>query len=398
MNNARKTKTELLKEIADLRMQISLLEKRGKVEHEERLKLAIMDRAPISIWACNRDFKIVFWSAGTDSVYGHSRKDAIGKNYLDLFVSDEERERSASDCLRVIDEDYIQKNFLAYDRLPDGNRRALLTNCFRVFDTDSQEYLQAEVALEVAELEPIIEEHRTLRELGIRKKAKEERALLLERLNRITEIISSSVLEYEGLDQVFEGISQIVEEITCNKFTSCIYLYDKRKDSWLPTSHIPFTQIFEPIKNILGQHLISNEDGFFIENENDIPITSSGLETWWKENDQRSIAGLPLRSSDEFVGIWLIAFQEPVAFQEEIRNALQLIANQSAFVISIGRLIENLKDLNAKIAEKQDLITRSLIAVDFVHRMNNLAGPIRGWLGLNYRGIRYVNKARRKNS
>jgi hypothetical protein len=55
-----------------------------------------------------------------------------------------------------------------------------LTNCFRIWDEDENEYLQAEVALEAPELAPMIEEHRTLRELGIKRMAEYERILLLD--------------------------------------------------------------------------------------------------------------------------------------------------------------------------------------------------------------------------
>lgn len=107
-----------------------------------------------------------------------------------------------------------------------------------------------------------------------------------------------------------------------------------------------------------------------------------GLIEWWKKDSNYSIAILPLISTEQMVGIWLIAIEKPYIFEEGIREALRLIANQVAFTVSIARLVQSLKDLNAKIAEKQDIMTRSLIAVDFVHRMNNLAGPIRGWTGL----------------
>jgi PAS domain S-box-containing protein len=100
MDDNQKSKSELINELNILRQQ---LKKRDILSKEDRFKLAIIDRAPFSTWACNRNFSIVFWSAGTAKVYGRTEEEAIGKNYLDLFVSEEERERSAKDCIDVID-------------------------------------------------------------------------------------------------------------------------------------------------------------------------------------------------------------------------------------------------------------------------------------------------------
>ena len=348
---------------------------------EDKFKLEIMNHAPFSAWACDRNFDIVFWSAGTAKLYGYTGKDAIGKKYLDLFVSEEERERSASDCLSVIDNGIELRNFLAYDQLSNGTKRALLTNCFRIWDQARNDYLQAEVALEIPELAQSIEEHRTLRELGIRRIAEYERVLLLERLGNITTLISSSILGNEGPQQVFEGIIKIVNEIIGKQIVSGIYLRTNAR-AWIAGSLMDPNDLLGPIGVDIGEYTALNRRVLFIDNQNDLPDDFPSFVEWWKKDTKLSVAILPLISMEQIVGVWLVAIDRPFNFQEGTREALRLIANQVAFSVSIASLVQNLKDLNAKIAEKQDLMTRSLIAVDFVHRMNNLAGPIRGWTGL----------------
>jgi len=137
-----------------------------------------------------------------------------------------------------------------------------------------------------------------------------------------------------------------------------------------------------PIGVDIGEYTALNRRVLFIDNQNDLPDDFPSFVEWWKKDTKLSVAILPLISMEQIVGVWLVAIDRPFNFQEGTREALRLIANQVAFSVSIASLVQNLKDLNAKIAEKQDLMTRSLIAVDFVHRMNNLAGPIRGWTGL----------------
>lgn len=175
MDDREKTKSQLIEELKALRQRIAELEQRRAASREDRLKLAILDRSPFTMWACKRNFEIVLWSANCEGIYGYSEADAIGQNYLELFVSPPEREQSEIDCLRIIDEDYVQNNFLAYDQAKDKTVRTVLTNCFRIWDKELDDYLQAEVALEVSDLELRKEEHRRLREVGIERLAREDR-------------------------------------------------------------------------------------------------------------------------------------------------------------------------------------------------------------------------------
>ena len=100
----------------------------------ERLAVALIKSAHVSIWAADRDYKIVLWNSGAEKIYGHSEKDALGTNYLELFVDEVERERSAADCRRIIGTDYRQHNCIAYDHDTSGRRTHMLTNCFRITD------------------------------------------------------------------------------------------------------------------------------------------------------------------------------------------------------------------------------------------------------------------------
>jgi len=181
MDDRKKTKSQLIEELKALRQQVAELEQRRAASREDRLKLAIVDRAPFTMWACNRNFEIVLWSANCEGIYGHCVADAIGQNYLELFVSPPERRQSEMDCLRIIDEDYVQTNFLAYDVAKDKTTRTVLTNCFRVWDEELGQYLQAELALEVSDLELRKEEHRRLREVGIERLVREDRIKELRR-------------------------------------------------------------------------------------------------------------------------------------------------------------------------------------------------------------------------
>lgn len=137
-----------------------------EVSREERLLIAILRRAPFTAWACDKHYRIQLWSGRCESVYGFSPQEANGANYLDLFVDPVERPQSQEDCDRIINDDYEQSNCLAYDRTKTGKSRTMLTNCFRVWDDERKQWLQAEVGIDISELHMAQESHRTLREFG----------------------------------------------------------------------------------------------------------------------------------------------------------------------------------------------------------------------------------------
>jgi len=137
--------------------------------------------------------------------------------------------------------------------LANGTQRALLTNCFRVWDEGTKDYLQAEVALEIPELAQSIEDHKTLRELGIKRKAEYERILLLERLGNINTLISSSILGNEGPQQVIEGIIEIVHEIIGKQTFSGVYL-SSDKQNWFAESLADPKNILETVKSAVGEY------------------------------------------------------------------------------------------------------------------------------------------------
>ena len=168
-DTTKKTKRQLIEELEALRQRVDQLERASYREptqgltREDRLFLDIVEQAPFSMWASKciaGNYEIVLWNRGAAEIYQFSKEEAIGSNYLTLFVSDEERVQSAIDCDKIIEEGEVFRNFLAYDEAKDGTRRAVLTNCFRIWDEDEGECLQAEMALLVPELEPVIEEHR----------------------------------------------------------------------------------------------------------------------------------------------------------------------------------------------------------------------------------------------
>ncbi len=167
----------------------------------ERLAVALVKKAHVSIWAADRDQRIVLWNSGAEKIYGHSERDALGKNYLELIVDEVERDQSGADCRRIIDTDYRQDNCLAYDHDTSGKRTHMLTNCFRITDPTTGEHYQAEIGIEISDLGLKDQEHRELREVGRERLAVQKKALELRRQALIAGIerIQSEVMHFFGV-------------------------------------------------------------------------------------------------------------------------------------------------------------------------------------------------------
>ncbi|MEE6305707.1 PAS domain-containing protein [Plantactinospora veratri] len=148
-------------------------------EVSERLVLELFNESHVAIWACDRDFQVVLWNRGAEEIYGFTSEEIIGRNYLDMFVDEAERDASLEDCRRIIDTGRRYKNLLAYDADAGGRVRYMLTNCFRITDRETGKRFQAEIGVEISDLELRKDEHRTLRELGIARR--ESRRYALER-------------------------------------------------------------------------------------------------------------------------------------------------------------------------------------------------------------------------
>lgn len=160
----------------DLRSQLdelqqkytSLVHEHDKLKHlltgpHAELKLAILEHLPMPIWACDRNCRIVFWNEGAARLYGYSADEAIGQDFVDLFVNKPERDKARLDCVDIIDNDRPIKN-RADDIDKHGNTRKLVTQCFALYNVEGHSGLQVELSYEVQDIERLQAELGTIQE------------------------------------------------------------------------------------------------------------------------------------------------------------------------------------------------------------------------------------------
>lgn len=122
------------------------LEKQRAFSYEDRMKLEILDQSPFTIWASDRDCRITFWAGQCESHYGYTREQAIGQDYVDLFVDEDEKVAARDDQLKIIDHGEVFHN-IANDHGRDGNILHLITNCRRIRDIETGKFWNAEMGL-----------------------------------------------------------------------------------------------------------------------------------------------------------------------------------------------------------------------------------------------------------
>ena len=149
--------------------KLETLERQRAFTYEDQMKLAILDKSPLTVWASDRDCKIKLWTGQCQSLYGYSHKEALEKDYVELFVAPDEQLAARQDQLSIINEGAVFHN-IANDIGKAGNTLQLLTNCFRIKDIESGDYWNAEIGLiidyfdqEKEKLALIIDESRNIK-------------------------------------------------------------------------------------------------------------------------------------------------------------------------------------------------------------------------------------------
>ncbi len=145
MNYEDMTKEELI-------AYINEMQSKRAFTYEDQMKLEILDNSPFTVWASDRNCIIKLWMGQCESLYGFSREEALEKDYVDLFVANDEKVAARRDQIEIIDNGKTFHN-IANDIGKNGNTLQLITNCRRIKDIKSGEYWNAEIGVIIDYLE-----------------------------------------------------------------------------------------------------------------------------------------------------------------------------------------------------------------------------------------------------
>jgi len=141
----------------------------------------------------------------------------------------------------------------------------------------------------------------------------------------------------------------------------------------------PIQRTFEGI-NALPDYVIVTKKPLSVANlgewlsEGGAPVYLDFAQTY------QSWLGVPLIVGDKVLGAVVVENSNINAYGPSEERLLSTMAGQVAVALENARAYKSLQDLNIRIAQTQELVTKTAIARDFVHRINNLAGTIPLWI------------------
>ena len=125
------------------------LAEKAQRESEARFR-SLIQTAPVVIISLSPEGTILEFNPEAELVYGRTREEVLGKNYLDLFIADEYRVRMADRIKRILN----GEEFLGTEmpiRHADGTRRYYLWNADRILDQQGVPYGIITVGYDITE-------------------------------------------------------------------------------------------------------------------------------------------------------------------------------------------------------------------------------------------------------
>lgn len=350
-------------------------------EVERGLLLEILENAPVAVWAASGeqdDFAIRLWNSGAERLYGYSRADALGANYLDLFVNELEREQAIADHERTV-KDQEQYRNLARDVMADGTERLILTQGFPLWDSRTNEFLQAEIGTDVTEISG--EDALWLSNV----RATATKAKLVEPFTSVAELLTSLGHRGGGLYELVPLICDSVRTLTNENALCRVWkggpngepVLLSGSDEVRKDGEYDELDLVDWVRESRGQLIVD-----YVSNHP--PVRTDGRRRREpfpvkpvRPKSKIPFAALPLSFGADLVGV-LTIYEEPgFEFEPFLRQVLEQFAKHAALGICTAELIEDLHDQTQIIAESEARITRESLVDDFSHQMRKVAGPIK---------------------
>jgi PAS domain S-box-containing protein len=180
------------------------------IEAEQRYR-SLVETAPNVILFLDPDGLILEFNSEAERIYGCTRESVLGKNYLGLFIAEEDREKVLTDIRKVL-KGQKTRGFENYVQCADGVERLLSWNVNRVLD----EHCQARGIIAIGQ--DITDQHNAERQLRRLAHELQERIKELNCLYRFSELIEQ---HEPALEKIFQGTCELMQqswqfaEVTC---------------------------------------------------------------------------------------------------------------------------------------------------------------------------------------
>jgi PAS domain S-box-containing protein len=166
--------------VRTIRYSLERRRARQRLRETENRFRSVVQTAGSAIFILSPEYRILEWNEQAEHLYGWQRQEVLNKDYLELFVPDETRDRVAFEIREVLS-GRIAKSYENLIQVRDGSQRILLWNASPLFDAMDQCIGVIAVGQDITDrkrMEDELREHRRHLELMVN-----ERTANLEKVN-----------------------------------------------------------------------------------------------------------------------------------------------------------------------------------------------------------------------
>jgi PAS domain S-box-containing protein len=335
--------------------------------------LEVVRAANLTVWAADgadQDHAIRLWSPGAERVYGHTREEALGRSYLDLFVNPKEQARAVEDHERLTRTGEVYEwDWAADDLDARGRVRTMITNCFRVWDQSRGKWLLAEVGIDVSDLDRASQRLRRVQELSL-----------------VQDYARKHVQSMKAISDIGQAIAELGDEGPLGAVVRAIFEGVRRVVSGKPTSHLwlftgaPAAEYEDdtPAAFPFGQEaaiaLMEREMRPLFHD----PARPTGALADLSLTDERSFALLPLIEGvdpGELFGLLALVFADDRTITAEDEESLLVFATQVGTLLMIATELQRRRKEAARRVQDE---TKELVIRSVLHTVGNDAYTLQG--------------------
>ncbi|GAA3741072.1 hypothetical protein GCM10022225_25540 [Plantactinospora mayteni] len=335
---------------------------------EVSLLLEVLQQAKLAVWAADNsdaDFAIRLWTQGAQRIYGFRNTEAIGRNYLSLFVNPQERAKAIEDHQRTIETGKeFGWNFAADDVTKDGTVRTILGNSFRVWDPHRERYIVAEVGIDISDFDDLSRQVEQMRQMTVLQGDTRHQMKILRGLNALNEAIATlNRPDDGGLERVVRSMREGVHAMLSGEPLCRVWLFDDAETPRLApgSDELPGTPAFPETNLILTRDSMSTPLTIVADGERLVDDGGDGF---------RSAIVAPLRFGTDLRGALIMFFRAESPMPEPDQELIPHFSSYAAVALVMASLA---REQQRRRHEETERIRHAIIQ-SVLHTVGNEAG------------------------